>query len=300
MDNIMKFPPDDFESLRQLTILLRQGEIDLPIGKKSLLALETMLNDAELVATSNIVELADRIEFSPASITRLAKLLGFQGFNQLKNLFKQKSKIPNNFYSEKVKQLLNQETSNPKALFEEHFQSTIINTEQFIKQINEKDLLKASSLLTKKHRVFIFGYRQSSAIANILRYGLALLRPNVQMLVQADHGVAVALGQLRKDDLLVVIGSAPYSNITVKIAKLAKKQQCQILAITDSVLSPLNDSATVTIQVPTSTQYYANSLVVNCFFIESLLSICAIKLGQTAVNSLQYHEKLLSQLDVST
>ena len=96
----MNFPPSNFESLRQLTILLRQGEIDLPIGKKSLMALEVMLNDAALVATSNIVELADKIEFSPASITRLAKLLGFQGFNQLKNLFKQKNKIPTNFYSE--------------------------------------------------------------------------------------------------------------------------------------------------------------------------------------------------------
>ena len=115
----MNFPPNDFESLRQLTILLRQGEIDLPIGKKSLLALETMLNDAELVATCNIVELAEKIEFSAASITRLAKLLGFQGFNQLKNLFKQKNKIPTNFYSEKAKKLVSKDRADPKAIFKE-------------------------------------------------------------------------------------------------------------------------------------------------------------------------------------
>jgi len=296
----MNFPPDNFEKLRQLTILLRQGEIDLPIGKKSMLALEKMLNDAELVATCNIVELAEKIEFSPASITRLAKLLGFQGFNQLKNLFKQKSKIPTTFYSEKAKRLLNKDKSNPKSIFKEHLQNTVTHAEQFIEKVSEKSLLQASSLLAKKHRVFIFGYRQSSAIANLLRYGLALLRPNVQMLVQADHGVAVALGQLKKDDLLVVIGSAPYSNITLKIATLAKKQQCQILAITDSLLSPLNDSAAVAIQVPTSGYYYANSLVINCFFIESLLSLTAMGLGQSAVNNLQHHETLLSQLDVST
>jgi DNA-binding MurR/RpiR family transcriptional regulator len=280
--------------------LLRQGEIDLPIGKKSLIALETMLNDAELVATCNIVELAEKIHFSAASITRLAKLLGFQGFNQLKNLFKQKNKIPTNFYSEKAKKIVSKDKSDPKAIFREHLKNAVTHTEQFIDQVTEADLLKSSTLLAKKHRVFIFGYRQSSAIANILRYGLALLRPNVQMLVQADHGVAVALGQLKKDDLLVVIGSAPYSNITLKIATLAKKQQCNILAITDSVLSPLNDSAAVTIQVPTSGQYFANSLVVNCLFIESLLSLTAMELGQTAINNLQHHERLLSQLDVST
>jgi len=300
MDNKMNFPPDNFEKLRQISILLRQGEIDLPIGKKSLIALEKMLNDAELVASCNIVELADKLDFSPASVTRLAKLLGFQGFNQLKTLFKQKSKIPNNFYSDKAQRLLDKDASSPKVLFKEHLQNTVSNTEQFIDQVSETDLLRASSMLAKKHRIFIFGSRQSSAIANILRYGLALLRPNVQMLVQADHGVAVALGQLKKDDLLVVIGSAPYSNITVKIATLAKKQQCQILAITDSLLSPLNDSASVTIQVPSSGQYYANSLVVNCFFIESLLSLTTMELGQTAVNNLKHHETLLSQLDVST
>jgi DNA-binding MurR/RpiR family transcriptional regulator len=299
MDN-MNFPPENFESLRQIAILLRQGEIDLPIGKKSLFALEKMLNDAELVASCNIVELADKLDFSPASVTRLAKLLGFQGFNQLKILFKQKSKIPNNFYSEKAQQLLDKDKSNPKALFQEHLQNAISNAEQFIDQVSDANLLRASAMLAKKHRIFIFGYRQSSAIANILRYGLALLRPNVQMLVQADHGVAVALGQLKRDDLLVVIGSAPYSNITVKIATLAKKQQCQILAITDSLLSPLNDSADITIQVPSSGQYYANSLVVNCFFIESLLSLTTIELGQPAVNNLKAHETLLSQLDVST
>jgi DNA-binding MurR/RpiR family transcriptional regulator len=300
MDNNIIFPPDNFESLRQITVLLRQGEIELPIGKKSLCFLEKMLNDTDLVASCNIVELADKLDFSPASITRLAKLLGFQGFNQLKTLFKQKSKIPNNFYSDKAQQLLDKDKSKPKALFKEHLQNTIFNAEQFIEQVNEADLSRASAMLAKKHRIFIFGYRQSSAIANILRYGLALLRPNVQMLVQADHGVAVALGQLKRDDLLVVIGSAPYSNITLKIASLAKKQQCQILAITDSLLSPLNSNANVTIQVPSSGQYYANSLVVNCFFVESLLSLTTMELGQTAVNNLQHHETLLSKLDVST
>ena len=85
------------------------------------------------------------------------------------------------------------------------------------------------------------------------------------MLIQADHGVAIALGQLKKGDLLVVIGSSPYSNVTVKITSLAHQQGCQIMAITDSELSPLLESATVALQIPTAGQFYANSTVASTF-----------------------------------
>jgi len=296
----MVFPPADFEQLRQLSKMLRQGEIDLPIGKKSLLSLERMIAEPHSVATSNIVELSKQLAFSPASITRLAKLLGFQGFNQFKLLFKQKDSQANSFYSDQVESLLANRNQTSKETLQNQFQQTLSASKLCIEQIKQTDLDKAIKLLSKKHRIFIFGYRQSSAIANVLRYGLALLRPNVQLLVQADHGAAVALGQLKKDDLLVVVGSAPYSNITVNIAKLAHKQQCTLFAITDTHLSPLNDYAELAMHIPTTGQYYANSLVSQCIFIESLLCLTAMELGQSAINNLTKHQQLLAQLDESS
>lgn len=296
----MNFPPTGFEELRKLVTMLRHGEIDLPIGKKSFQALEAMIEDADVVAMSNIVELGKKTHLSSASITRLAKLLGYQGFQQFQLVFKQKSKMANSFYSDGVNRLLSQERVSPKQLIKRQREAVVTNIEQSIELVGDKELGEATGLLAKKNRIYIFAYRHSAAIANILRYGLALLRPNVQMLVQEAHGVAIALGQLKKDDLLVVIGSSPYSNVTLKIASIAKKQQCQILAITDSKLSPLNELATAAITIPSSKHFYTNSLVSSCFFIEGLLSLTAIELGSTAVNHVKYHEKLLSQLEVSS
>lgn len=296
----MNFPPTGFEDLRKLVTMLRHGEIDLPIGKKSFQALEAMIEDADVVAMSNIVELGKKTHLSSASITRLAKLLGYQGFQQFQLVFKQKSKMANSFYSDGVNRLLSQERVSPKQLIKRQREAVVTNIEQSIELVGDKELGEATGLLAKKNRIYIFAYRHSAAIANILRYGLALLRPNVQMLVQEAHGVAIALGQLKKDDLLVVIGSSPYSNVTLKIASIAKKQQCQILAITDSKLSPLNELATAAITIPSSKHFYTNSLVSSCFFIEGLLSLTAIELGNTAVNHVKYHEKLLSQLEVSS
>lgn len=296
----MNFPPQSFEQLRKLVTMLRQGEIDLPMGKKSFHALEAMIGDADVVAMSNIVELGQATDLSSASITRLAKLLGYKGYQQFQLVFKQKSKMANSFYSDGVKRLLEQEVIPAKQLLNQQTKIVANNIDQMITQLDEVNLTKATDLLAKKNRVYIFAYRHSAAMANILRYGLALLRPNVQMLVQEAHGVAIALGQLKKGDLLVVIGSSPHSNVTLKITSLAKKQQCQILVITDSKLSPLNELATAAITIPSSNHFYTNSLVASCFIIEGLLSLTAIALGNTAVNHVKHHELLLSQLEVSS
>jgi len=292
------FPPKNFEQLRQLALLIKQGHVDLAIGKKSLAAFVRMVQSPDTVATYNIVELSEKMALSPASITRLAKLLGFHGYNAFQLVFKQKNKVANNFYSQSVAHLILDKKITNKTLFKQQLMQLNNDIEQCFS--NEfLSLEKAKLLLAKKHRVFIFGYRQSSAVANILRYGLALIRPNVQMLVQADHGVAIALGQLKKDDLLVLISSAPYSNVTIKIATMAKQQGCQILSITDTALSPLNDLAEVALHISTDSNFYANSMVANCFFVENLLSITAIELGDTAIYNLQQHEQLLADLEVS-
>jgi len=193
----MDFPPKNFEQLRLIVIKIRQGELDLAMGKKSFQALESMIEDADVVAMSNIVELATKTKLSSASITRLAKLLGFKGFQQFQRLFRQKSKMANSFYSDGVKNLINSGTENTKQLLNEQFITVTNNIEQGVNDVSETALIQAKSLLANKSRIYIFGYRHFASIANILRYGLTLLRPNVQMLVQENHGVAIALGQLK-------------------------------------------------------------------------------------------------------
>ncbi len=293
----MKFPPENFETLRQFLIMQRQGDIKLDVGKKSLKALIQMVNDPDSVAINNIVTLAEQTDISPASITRLAKLLGYQGFNQFQLVFKQRTKIPSDYYSQKVKLLIDNKADNPECVFENQLTTTIENMRFCINKNSNEVIDKSIHLLARSNRVFIFGHKQSSAMANVLRYGLCLIRHNVQILGQYEHGLAIALGQLKKNDLVVIFSSAPYSNLTIDIAAAVKNQACKVLVITDSFLSPLNDHATASVIVPTGGQYYTNSLAANCIFIEGLLSLTARELGPLAVNKLQVHEKLMTNLN---
>lgn len=293
----IEFPPKNFEVMRQFLIMLRQGEIDLDVGKKSLNALSIMINDPDSVAINNIVGLAKLTYISPASITRLAKLLGFKGFNQFQLIFKQRTKIPSDYYSQKAKLLIQNKVDSPRDILDKQLFSTTENMRFCIEKLPNESLAKAVKLLSTSGRVFIFGHKQSSAMANLMRYGLCLIRYNVQILGQYEHGIASALGQLKINDLVVVISSAPYSNLSIEIAASVKAQQCKLLVITDSYLSPLIEMSDASIVVPTGGQFYTNSLAATCVLIEGLLSLTAKQYGSLAVTKLQKHESLMTDLN---
>ena len=295
----MQFPPENFESLRQFLILLRHGEIELDVGKKSLQALINMVENPDKVATSTIVELADFVKVSPASITRLAKLLGFNGYNAFRQIFKQSATVKTKFYSQLGQGIVNQSKVSPKDMILQQLQTTDRNIQQCLRHTDDESLSKIIKFLAIKRRVFIFGHQQSSAIASIFRYGLSLIRSNVSILGPTEHGIAPAVGQLLKGDLLIIISSAPYSQLTVNIASIAAKLGCEICAITDSKLSPLHDYANTSVNLKTEGHYFTNSLAANCVLVESLLSLTAIEIGQSAIEKLKQHEQLLTQLNVN-
>jgi len=296
----MKFPPQNFEKLREFLILLRQGEIELDVGKKSLNALIQMVNDPDSVAVNNIVALAEQTSVSPASITRLTRLLGFKGFTQFQKIFKQRAKIPTDYYSQKAIKLSSKGQLSAKVMMQKQLVAAGENMQFCLDNMEQPLIQKAVNLLARSRHVYVFGHKQSSAMANVLRYGLCLIRHSVQNLGQYEHGLAIALGQLRKNDLVVIFGYAPYSNLTVDLAATAHSLSCQVLVITDSTLSPLNDCASVSISIPTVGEYYTNSLAANVIFIESLLSLTAIELGQSAISKLQFHEDLVAKLNANS
>lgn len=296
----IQFPPVDFGQLRVVVKRMRTGELDLPVGKKSFAALSAMTEQPEVVALSNIVELSNRFSISPASITRLAKLLGFSGFNSFQNVFKNTQAMTTDFYSENLTNLFALRGTNTQHFLQQQADLLCQALQETVTGFDSAELEAAAKLLIVHKRVYLFGFRQPASIASMLRYGLSTLRGNVHMFSQGDHGAALAVSQLRPEDLLVVISHAPYSHVTVKTAALAKSIKCKIIAITDSQDSPLSDYANVTLIIPPVPHFYINSQIMHTFFIENLLNTTAAIMGKTAVDNIRRYEHLLNEFNVNT
>ena len=288
----------NFDELRNLTYTLQKGEVHTCLGKKSLNALTSMIDKPDMVATCNIVKLSEQLSLSPASITRIAKQLGFTGFNQFQEIFRLRSELLEDFYSQKANKLKSLNNLPQKTILNKQLLNSVSNMQSCIGKIENTALDLAVRMLARAPSVHIFGHKQASAVANVLSYGLKLVRKKINGLRNEEQGIALALGQIQTNDLVVMLGTSPYSEQTIRVSRAVRSLNCQILAISDSPNSPLFEQATAALLVPTSSDFYNNSLSATIILIESLLILVSIELGETAVMRLEKHEALVRKLQL--
>lgn len=296
-DASVTFPPSTLAALREIAAQMHRGQLDLSLGKRSRAALSAMLDDPQEVAMSNISRLSVTLGVSPATLTRLAKLLGFRGFPQLQGVFRAQTKQADHFYSSQAGALVGPGSARGMLLLETLASQASGNIRQGIAQTDPAALAQGVEWLARSTQVHVFGYRQSAALASMMAYCLSMIRGQVQLMGTQGQGLSVGISQIRRQEVVVLFASAPYSRETVLAAKLARKQLARVVAVTDSHHSPLAGYADVTLIQPSDSAFYSSSLIGTVFMIEGVLSLVAKTLGQTAVDNLRLRETLIGELN---
>jgi DNA-binding MurR/RpiR family transcriptional regulator len=167
-----------------------------------------------------------------------------------------------------------------------------------VKGCNLQALEEAAQLLATAPRVRTHGLRQFYAVACFTSYALGMLRPEVSVLGNSQHGVAHGLAQLDAGDVLVVAGSYPYTRGTVAAARIAGGHGIPIIALTDSSASPLAASATHAFIAPTQGTFFCNSMASYLVLAEALLTLVAARLGDGALAALKDREAFIRELNI--
>ena len=290
-------PPTSFNILRELPLKMGRGDLDLPMGKQSYRALCQMLDDPEQVAMGNISSLARELEVSAATLSRLARQLGFTSFGAFQDLFRQHLLEPDRFYSAQAKRLVDRQAASNMDVLRQVAEQANDNIQRGLMQLDTRQVGTAVEWLAGGVHIHLFGYRQSASIASFMCYALMMIRGNVQQLGNSGHGLSVGLAQISRNDIVVLVSSAPYSRETLSAARLARRQHARIIAITDSHLSPLAQWADIILTVPTDSVFYSNSFSAAVFLIEGLSALVAKRLGRRAVANLEAREQLIADLN---
>jgi DNA-binding MurR/RpiR family transcriptional regulator len=97
--------------------------------------------------------------------------------------------------------------------------------------------------------VQVVGYRRSFPVASYLAYSLLQAGKRVVFL-DGVAGLAMQQAQATgKDDLLIAVSFKPYSEETVAIVDAVAARGCKVLAISDSLVSPVAKPAGTVLQV---------------------------------------------------
>jgi DNA-binding MurR/RpiR family transcriptional regulator len=189
--------------------------------------------------TRSMRDLAAEAGADPAAFTRLAKALGYPGWDGLRAaLTEARRPEPGSPFSGRTKARRRGPNSDV-ALVSDKLEAEAAG----LGRITAGSVANAARALHAAERIWIAGFRSCRGVAELLNYQLRLFRPDEVQLVGGSGPEDLDLGAFSSGDAVVVIGFAPYSTASVLSARAAHQSGATLIAITDTMSAPMADGA---------------------------------------------------------
>ncbi|MDD7265866.1 MAG: SIS domain-containing protein [Subdoligranulum sp.] len=99
---------------------------------------------------------------------------------------------------------------------------------------------RAADLLRKAKKIYVIGNGSSYSISYMLGFMLSRMYSNVQLLERSADVMHISnFCDAQKEDCLIAVGYSRYTKATFDTLSFFHEKGCSIIAITDSVSSPL-------------------------------------------------------------
>ncbi len=190
------------------------------LNKSELKILDYIYTHVDDVHSMSVQEFANTVNFSPSSIIRFCKKIGFSGFAELKFSLK----APN-------------ERSEPPVVENTNINRILSDLSYDIdgtmRVLNEGDIAKAVDLLTTTQSIHLF---DSSGLTGVIvdyveKYLFTIGRQNVYK-YDAEHQLKHVVEKLNQNDLLLMISASGNFGPAFEIVKTAKFHNVKVLSIT--------------------------------------------------------------------
>uniref|UniRef100_UPI0035CA8903 MurR/RpiR family transcriptional regulator n=1 Tax=uncultured Sphingomonas sp. TaxID=158754 RepID=UPI0035CA8903 len=213
-----------------------------------------VLNEPNDFAFETLAVIAQRCNVQPSTIVRFAQAFGFTGASQMQKMLRDDLLRDNEAlgYAERVRQFghaVQDGVDSPRQLLSEFAEGNILALQNLHHAISAQALAQATELLEQAATVYVVGFRRSFPVAVYFTYLLAQAGKRTILV----DGIAGLQGQqargMASTDLLVAISFSPYSPETTLTVEEAAAKRVPIIAISESVVSPIAQQARVVLQV---------------------------------------------------
>ncbi|AWK52261.1 N-acetylmannosamine kinase [Clostridium beijerinckii] len=254
------------ENSKDLMRLIQGKFIRLSKGQK--LIAEYILKYYDKAAFMTAAKLGISVGVSESTVVRFANELGFSGYpklqKSLQELIKnklttvQRLELRNDYFSDgdALKGVLKADMENIRATLEKINQNTF---EEVVKNIFEAQ------------GIYIVGLRSSTALAEFLGFYLNIILQNVRTVSYGISDVFEQMINIGEGDLVIGIGFPRYAAKTIDALAFAQDRGAKVVAITDSLLSPLASKADFTLIAQSNMASFVDSLVAPLSVINALI-----------------------------
>jgi DNA-binding MurR/RpiR family transcriptional regulator len=236
---------------------------------------EFVLDHPTDVALGTVAEVAQRSGVPPSAIVRFAHALGFGGFTEMQQVFRSRlvaGVAPS--YKSRLARMKSQEKSvlgrQPAAVlsrFVSEAQSSLVTLSQ---SVHARELGAATAILAKARDIYLLGLGGSFPVAIHLAYVLRKLGRRVVLLDGLGGSIHEQSHAATSDDALVAISFRNYYPDTARLFPELVARGVPTISITDSLLSPIVEGASVVFEIQDMPEPALRTLVAPMCLVQAL------------------------------
>ncbi|MUK89386.1 SIS domain-containing protein [Ornithinibacillus sp. L9] len=254
-----------------------------------------ILENPHSAAFLTVGKLAKITGVSEATVVRFANFIGYAGYNELQQYMY--DSVEKQLNTVERLQMSRSVYSEQEQGIYEILEDDITNIRATMENINIEEFQKAADYILNAKKIYIVANRSAVSLGVFLQYYLDIIFGNSE-LVSSSESAFERIYQLNENDVVIGISFTRYTKSTIDIVSHANKKQAKIIAITDSLLSPITQYANVSLQATSKMPSFLDSFVAPLSLINSLIAFIGKQRPDEINQRLENLEDLWDQYDV--
>lgn len=255
-----------------------------------------IINHYDKAAFMTAAKLGKAVGVSESTVVRFAVEMGYKGYPKLQ-------KVLQELIKSKLTAVQRIEVSSKRIgdnnILKSVLQSDMEKIKLTMEEINQDDFKQIVECVLNAREIYILGVRSSAALAGFLGFYFNLIFDNVRLVNTTS--VSEMFEQILRasaEDVVIGISFPRYSKRTVKALKFVKSQGATVIAITDSMESPLTSDADHCIIARSGMASFVDSLVAPLSVINALIVAIGMRKKESIYNTFEKLETIWDEYQV--
>ncbi len=251
-----------------------------------------LLDNPGEIPVRSMRKVAVDAQVQPITLIRLARLLGFEGWQDLREFFVGGFRDNATQLSSRARKLISEPGSDRilAAMLEAQQQNLMALSLQ-----EKGGIDRAAALINAAPNIHVAGFRSSYPIAFTFYYLYRLFRSSVHLIQGTAGTLELEMRPLEQGDAVLMVSYEPYSQEINRVADTAHNAGCKLIAITDSLVSPIALKADCSLLFSAGSPSFFPSTAGGIALVEILLAHLLAEKGEEAIKAITRTEGQLHE-----
>lgn len=268
------------------------------LSQKLRVAADYVVNNPVDVATRSLRSISTASGLAPATFSRLARALGFETYEDLRELARDSVYQKVSSFSVKASQLQEDARSGDHEPFLlRQSAACVANIDALATGIDLALLETVAETMHQAKKVLLLGALGSTGIVEYMSYLTNFFSGKYQLASCVGASMGSMLTDMGKNDAILIVTKPPFARHAIQAAEMAKSQGMFVTVITDTPNCPALCHADAEFVLHTDSPQFFSSYAATIVLIETMIGMLVARAGPDARKRISEVEARNHQLD---